>query len=140
MSSPLFPPVPSSDVLAHLASSNNTALLPNLLHRGHHQIKFLDLMHMHHDLFGQTARTAYCAHPPQASHGQGLSYNTTVTCCRSTPTGFPLRRTRSAQKTHRETVMTKHIVGLRPGNAFLSIHITSCPACVHRPTASTNQA
>lgn len=99
LSSPLFPPVPSSDVLAHLASSNNTALLPNLLHRGHHQIKFLDLMHMHHDLFGQAAQAAYCAHPPQASHGQGLSYNTAMTCCRSTPSGFPLRRTRSAQNT-----------------------------------------
>lgn len=40
----LPPPIPPSDVLAQLASSNNTTSLPNPLHRGHHQIKFLDFM------------------------------------------------------------------------------------------------
>lgn len=38
----LFPLILSTDVLVQLASSSNTASLSNPLHRGHHQIKFLD--------------------------------------------------------------------------------------------------
>ena len=40
----LLPPIPPSDVLAQLASSSNTTSLPNPLHRGYNQIKFLDFM------------------------------------------------------------------------------------------------
>lgn len=120
-------------MLAQLASSSNTASLPNPLHRGRHQIKFLDLMHTQNDLFGQAAQTASRAHPPQASHRQGLSYKAVMSCRRSTPTGFTLGRTRSAQKTHRDTVLRMYIAGLRRGNVFLSaraythdVHITPC--------------
>lgn len=102
-------------------------------------------MHTQNDLFGQAAQTASRAHPPQASHRQGLSYKAAMSCRRSTPTGFTLGRTRSAQKTHRDTVLRMYIAGLRRGNVFLSaraythdVHITPCRACMRRTRASAS--
>lgn len=128
-------------MLAQLASSSNTASLPNPLHRGRHQIKFLDLMHTQNDLFGQAAQTASRAHPPQASHRQGLSYKAVMSCRRSTPTGFTLGRTRSAHKTHRDTVLRMYVAGLRCGNVFFyqPVHIHMMSTSLHAGPACAGQ-
>lgn len=133
---PSPPPSRPSDVLAQLASSSNTTSLPNPLHRGHHQIKFLDFM----TYLGKRCRLhPVLTLPTSATAGLVPHHHDDMPQEQSHQPYSGEERTKSIHKTLRDTVVSTHFAGLGPdmaiGNDFFSTHHVC--VCVHRTTAST---